>query len=81
MNLYYLNQEVNRLRMSAKENIYSRWRLGELLAKADSDGLHIHQDRSTGHITITQGYLHLADNLRFCNNIYHLDPIFFVKAY
>ena len=45
MNLYYLNQEVNRLRMSAKENIYSRWRLGELLAKADSDGLHIHQDR------------------------------------
>ena len=38
MNLYYLNQEVNRLRMSAKENIYSRWRLGELLAKADSDG-------------------------------------------
>lgn len=36
-----------------------------------------------GHSSIetTQGYLHLADNLRFCNNIYHLDPIFFVKAY
>lgn len=55
MNLYYLNQEVNRLRMSAKDNMYSRWRLGELLSKADSDGLQIHQDRSNGHITITGG--------------------------
>lgn len=55
MNLYYLNQEVNRLRMSAKENMYFRWRLGELLAKADSDGLHIYQDKSTGHVTITGG--------------------------
>jgi len=55
LNLYYLNQEVNRLRLSAKENMYSRWKLGELLAKADSDGLHIQQDRSTGHITITGG--------------------------
>lgn len=55
MNLYYLNQEVNRLRLSARENMYSRWKLGELLAKADSDGLQIQQDRSTGHITITGG--------------------------
>ena len=58
MNLYYLNQEVNRLRLSAKDNMYSRWRLGELLARADSDGLHIQQDKITGHITITGGGKH-----------------------
>lgn len=61
MNLYYLNQEVNRLRLSAKDNMYSRWRLGELLSKADSDGLHIHQDRTDGHITITGGYSYDAN--------------------
>lgn len=55
MNLYYLNQEVNRLRLSAKENMYSRWRLGELLAQADSDGLQIQQDKINGRITITGG--------------------------
>ena len=55
LNLYYLNQEVNRLRLSAKENMYSRWRLGELLAQADSDGLQIQQDKINGHITITVG--------------------------
>lgn len=55
MNLYYLNQEVNRLRLSAKDNMYSRWRLGELLARADSEGLQIQQDKTSGHITITGG--------------------------
>ena len=55
MNLYYLNQEVNRLRLSAKDNMYS---LGELLARADSDGLHIQQDKINGHITITGGGKH-----------------------
>ena len=55
MNIYYLNQKVNRLRLSAKDNMYSRWRLGELLAKADADGLIIQQDKISGHITITEG--------------------------
>ena len=58
LNLYYLNQEVNRLRLSAKENMYSRWRLGELLAQADYDGLQIQQDKTNGHITITGGGKH-----------------------
>ena len=58
MNLYYLNQEVNRLRLSAKENMYSRWRLGELLAQADSAGLQIQQDKTNGRITITGGGKH-----------------------
>ena len=58
MNLYYLNQEVNRLRLSAKDNMYSRWRLGELLAKADSEGFQIQQNKTSGHITITGGGTH-----------------------
>lgn len=53
-NLYYLNQSVNRLRLTAKTNSYDRWKLGSLLHAAEMEGCRISQDKTTGHITITR---------------------------
>lgn len=53
-NLYYLNQTVNRLRLTAKTSSYDRWELGSLLHAAEMEGCKIEQDRETGHITITR---------------------------
>lgn len=54
MNLYYFNQRVNALRLRAKDSVYARWSLGELLHEADMKGLSIEQDKETGKITITE---------------------------
>lgn len=53
-NLYYLNQTVNRLRLTAKISAYDRWNLCSLLHAADMEGCKIEQDKETGHITITK---------------------------
>ena len=53
-NLYYLNQTVNRLRLTAKDNSYDRWKLGSLLHAAEMEGCAIEVNKETGHITVTK---------------------------
>lgn len=52
MKLYYLNKQVNTLRLNAKKSSYCRWRLGELLYEAEKEGYVIEQDKESGEITI-----------------------------
>jgi len=54
-NLYWLNKEVNRVRLLCRQNKFNCFRLSDLLWEAQQAGSTIVQDKTNGHITITKG--------------------------